>query len=90
MLQQGTLSGHIYIPAALLVEKTAQMLGVEEEAVDHLLQSLQMDRKIVVKKIDDVSVVYGASLYRLELETAGLLKNLGVDYSVDEKEVGRH
>lgn len=27
MLQQGTLSGHIYIPAALLVEKTAQMLG---------------------------------------------------------------
>ena len=89
MLQQGTLSGHIYIPAALLVEKTAQMLGVEEEAVDHLLQSLQMDRKIVVKKIDDVSVVYGASLYRLELETAGLLKNLGVDYSVDEKEVGK-
>ena len=85
MLQQGTLSGHIYIPAALLVEKTAQMLGVEEEAVDHLLQSLQMDRKIVVKKIDDVSVVYGASLYRLALETAGLLKNLGVDYSVDEK-----
>ena len=65
------------------------MLGVEEEAVDHLLQSLQMDRKIVVKKIDDVSVVYGASLYRLELETAGLLKNLGVDYSVDEKEVGK-
>ena len=57
MLQQGTLSGHIYIPAALLVEKTAQVLGVEEEAVDHLLQSLQMDRKIVVKKIDDVSVV---------------------------------
>ena len=89
MLQQGTLSGHIYIPAALLVEKTAQMLGVEEEAVDHLLQSLQMDRKIVVKKIDDVSVVYGASLYRLELETAGFLKNLGVDYSVDEKEVGK-
>ena len=89
MLQQGTLSGHIYIPAALLVEKTAQMLGMEEEAVDHLLQSLQMDRKIVVKKIDDVSVVYGASLYRLELETAGLLKNLGVDYSVDEKEVGK-
>lgn len=89
MLQQGTLSGHIYIPAALLVEKTAQMLGVEEEAVDHLLQSLQMDRKIVVKKIDDVSVVYGASFYRLELETAGLLKNLGVDYSVDEKEVGK-
>ena len=89
MLQQGTLSGHIYIPAALLVEKTAQMLGVEEEAVDHLLQSLQMDCKIVVKKIDDVSVVYGASLYRLELETAGLLKNLGVDYSVDEKEVGK-
>ena len=76
MLQQGTLSGHIYIPAALLVEKTAQMLGVEEEAVDHLLQSLQMDRKIVVKKIDDVSVVYGASLYRLELETGDLSEKI--------------
>ncbi len=90
MLQQGTLSGHIGpYPAALLVEKTAQMLGVEEEAVDHLLQSLQMDRKIVVKKIDDVSVVYGASLYRLELETAGLLKNLGVDYSAEGQELRR-
>ena len=27
MLQQGTLSGHIYIPAALLVEKTARCWG---------------------------------------------------------------
>ena len=32
-------------------------------------------------------VVYGASLYRLELETAGMLRNLGIDYGVDEKEV---
>ena len=55
--------------------------------MEQLLQSLQMDHKIVVKKIDDQSVVYGASLYRLELETAGMLRNLGIDYGVDEKEV---
>lgn len=87
MLQQGTLSGHTYIPAQLLIRKTAEMLEVEEESVEQLLQSLQMDHKIVVKKIDDQSVVYGASLYRLELETAGMLRNLGIDYGVDEKEV---
>ena len=87
MLQQGTLSGHTYIPAQLLIRKTAEMLEVEEESVEQLLQSLQMDHKIVVKKIDDQPVVYGASLYRLELETAGMLRNLGIDYGVDEKEV---
>lgn len=89
MLQQGTLSGHTYIPANLLTEKTARMLEVEPEAVDELLQSLQMDRKIVVKKIDDVSVVYGTSYYYLELETAGMLGRLGIDYEADEPEVGR-
>ena len=47
MLQQGTLSGHIYIPAALLVEKTAQMLGVEEEAVDHLPQSRRWTARLL-------------------------------------------
>ncbi len=87
MLQQGTLSGHTYIPAQLLIRKTAEMLEVEEESVEQLLQSLQMDHKIVVKKIDDQPVVYGASLYRLELETAGMLRNLGIDYGVDEKEM---
>ena len=89
MLQQGTLSGHTYIPAKLLIHKTAQILEVEEESVELLLQSLQMDRKIVVKKIDDQPVVYGASLYRLELETAGMLRNLGIDYGIDEKEVSK-
>lgn len=89
MLQQGTLSGHTYIPAKLLTEKTARMLEVEPEAVDELLQSLQMDRKIVVKKIDDEPVVYGTSYYYLELETAGMLGRLGIDYEADEPEVGR-
>lgn len=89
MLQQGTLSGHTYIPSELLIQKTAQMLEVENESVEQLLQSLQMDRKIVVKKINDEPVVYGAALYRLELETAGMLRNLGIDYNVDEQEVNR-
>lgn len=89
MLQQGTLSGHTYIPTKLLTEKTARMLEVEPEAVDELLQSLQMDRKIVVKKIDDEPVVYGTSYYYLELETAGMLGRLGIDYEADEPEVGR-
>lgn len=89
MLQQGTLSGHTYIPADLLIEKTGQMLGVEPDAVETLLQSLQMDRKIVVKKIDEKAVVYGASYYHLELETAGMLSRLGVDYEVSLPEMNR-
>ncbi len=89
MLQQGTLSGHTYIPMQLLTEKTAQMLGVETEAVEELLQGLQIDKKIVVKKIDGANVVYGASYYHLELETAALLGRLGIDYEVDEPEVNR-
>ena len=45
----GTLSRHIYIPAHCWWRRR-QMLGVEEEAVEHLLQSLQMDHKIICEE----------------------------------------
>ena len=89
MLQQGTLSGHTYIPAGQLVEKTAAMLGVEDEAVEGLLQSLQVDRKIVVKKIDGEAVVYGNAYYRMELETAAMLNQLCIDYDVNQTDMER-
>ncbi len=89
MLQQGTLSGHTYIPLDLLVEKTAQVLEVEPEAVEEMLQGLQMDRKIIVKKIDDRQVVYGTRYYHLELETAGMLSRLNIGYEVDLPKMNR-
>ncbi len=89
MLRQGVLSGHTYIPQVLLVEKTAQMLEVETETVEEQLQSLQIDKKIVVKKIEDEWVVYGTAYYYLELETAAMLRNLGLTYETDEIRIGR-
>lgn len=87
MLGQSTLSGHTYVPFDLLVRETAQLLNVDEDITAEQITALMMDRRVVVKDIDDRKVVYASSLFFTELETAGLLKRLAVKTPADKDHV---
>ena len=89
MLGQSAISGHTYIPFDILAEKTADLLMVDKEEIGEQLTSLMMDRKVVLKNIDDIRVVYASSYYFTELETAGLLKRLAVKSPVNPDHVER-
>lgn len=82
VLLQASMNGHMYLPVAELKAQAAEILGVSEEIVDRQLMDLSIDKKIIIKNIEERPVVYASMYYYLELSTARLLKNLNIKYEV--------
>ena len=97
-LLQAAGNGHIYLPYEELVEQLAVLLDARLDDVDRQLVELSIDKKVVVKELNDNSdentqqdtperIVYGASYYYMEMAVAYALKALDVRAEVDEKGV---
>ncbi|MDD3220944.1 MAG: ATP-dependent RecD-like DNA helicase [Lachnospiraceae bacterium] len=86
VLLQATMNGHVYLPVELLKQQAADILEVSEDAVEHQLMELSIDKKIIIKNIEDEPVVYASAYYYLELSTARMLKNLNIKYDVSFRE----
>ena len=76
--------GNIYYPMEELIRKTADLLLIDTESIKKCLEELSLDRKIIVRDIEDEQVVYPAPLYYMELNCAKMLIDLNVDMEVDE------
>ncbi len=79
-LYQQTAEGNCYYPRELLMEKTAQLLGLEPEHIERQMMSLAMDQQIMLKKIRDEERVYPASYYKEEITCARKLLELRDSY----------
>lgn len=86
MLTQAVASGHVYLPRKMLIQKTANLIGVDPSYIeDHLLE-LVLDKKLVIKTTEGEEQVYSEKYYFMELNTAKMLVDLEIPYSVEEKE----
>lgn len=93
VLLQASAEGHVYLPMALLGERTAALLGLEQDAVLPQIDNLDMDKKLVIKCKGEEKRVYAASYYYAELKCARMLHDLNVSLTEDvlsgqEKKVG--
>ncbi len=79
-LYQQTTEGNCYYPRDLLLDKTAQLLGLEAEDIEGQMMSLAMDQKILLKKIRNEERVYPASYYKEEMTCARKLLELRDSY----------
>ena len=73
-LQQATLEGHVYLPLEELLTRSAELLGVREDAIRAQIGNLAMDRKLVIKG----EAVFPAVHYYAELSCAKMLYDLSV------------
>ena len=89
VLQQAGASGHIYLPEPELVGETAMLLDVDEEAVSGQLQDLVIERRIMIRPVEDVRAVYLVPAYYTELETATMLCRLNTALPMDEVQARR-
>ncbi|MDE6713009.1 MAG: ATP-dependent RecD-like DNA helicase [Lachnospiraceae bacterium] len=80
VLYQQTIEGNCYYPRELLLDKTAQLLGLESEQITGQLMSLAMDQQVLLKKIKDEERVYPASYYKEEMTCARKLLELRDSY----------
>ncbi len=80
-LLQGTAEGHTYLPAELLLERAAELLGLPAELLKPQLMNLTMDKKLVIKEKEGAQIVYSMAYYYAELNCARMLHDLNI--SVD-------
>lgn len=89
MLSQASMAGHIYIPAELLLKKTAQLLLVEPEAMERHLTELSLNHRIVIKEKEGERIVYNSTLYYMEMNCARMLLDLNTRYETGEEQLFR-
>ncbi len=82
-LLQATGEGHIYLPAELLAERAAMLLGLYKEAIEPQIDNLAMDRKLVIKCKGEEKRVYATSYYYAELKCARMLHDLNISLQED-------
>ncbi len=77
LTQMGSM-GHTCLPVEQLMRMASSLLHIEEELIERQLMALVMEKKIIIKKIESVQMVYAASYYYMELSVAEMLKKLNM------------
>lgn len=80
VLLQALQEGHLYLPLDLLLERAETLLKVDRQQVEPQLQTLSMDKKIVMKKPKETVQVFAAQYYYAELSCARMLMDLNVSF----------
>lgn len=86
-LMQGIGAGHVYLPKTMLLQKTAQLIGVEPDYIEDHLMELVLDKKLVIKTTEGEEQIYSDQYYFMELNAAKMLLDLNLSYPVKEEEL---
>ncbi|MDO4787953.1 MAG: ATP-dependent RecD-like DNA helicase [Johnsonella sp.] len=87
ILSQAAGAGHMYLPMESLAQRSANLLGIEEERIKEELGDMQMEGKIVVKPLEEECPVYLSSAYYMELNCAKLLHDLNISSDENRKKI---
>ena len=98
VLGQAGLEGHCYLPKEQLLNRAAEVLGVDITHIEEHISDLAIGRKIIQKELpgginpitgehEVIIAIYANSFYYLELNTARMLQDLDVSINEDEKQI---
>lgn len=82
-LQQSGTNGHCYLPENELVNISSELLMLDREMVLKEIDSLAMNREVIVQKIADKRILYSSRLYYMELDCARMLLDLNIHFSAN-------
>ncbi len=78
ILQDASNQGHTYLPEEELYRRTAELLVIDSEKIEHHLMDMVLDKQIVIKKMPDQNCVYSSYYYYAELNCAKMLMDLNL------------
>ncbi len=87
ILLQASGAGHVYLPEEVLAAKTTELLGVDASGLEHFITDLAIEKKIIVRMVDNQKQIYSASHFYLELNTAKMLSDLNIKYDLSHTEI---
>ena len=82
LLSNAMLSGHLYLPDRVLEEEFLNLFGENIFDFNSLLSEMQMEKRIVVKRIEETNVYMSGSYYT-ELAVAKMLIDINIKAKYD-------
>ena len=86
-LLQASNEGHTYLPMPELTQRASNLLQIEPEYIENHYMNLAMDRKIIMRQVDDTTQIYASSFFYMEANTATMLKQLNASFDVPDIEI---
>ena len=86
-LLQASAEGHTFLPQEELTKRASNLLEVEPEYIEHHYMDLAIERKIILKQMQEQTQIYAATFYYMEANTATMLRGLNVSYDVPDIEI---
>ena len=86
-LLQASNEGNTYLPMPELTQRASALLEIEPEYIEKHYMNLAMDRKIIMRQVDDVTQIYASAFFYMEANTATMLKNLDASFDVPDIEI---
>ena len=94
-LSEASMSGHTYLPKEQLAQKTINLLGLRDqylnadgtynmELLDNCFTELILEKKLILKEIEEREAVFLSSFYFTELNIARMLLELNIETPEDE------
>lgn len=77
--------GHMYLPEPVLLEKAADLLGLPEAELIGRIESMAMNKRVILRRKDDTRLVYSAASYYAELACARMLSDLNITFPADKE-----
>lgn len=75
--------GNTYYSKERLLERASKLLLIDTDSLEIAITNLAVERKIVIKQIDENDVVYLSPFYYMELNCARMLLDLNIDMESD-------
>lgn len=86
-LLQASNEGNTYLPMPELTQRASALLEIEPEYIEKHYMNLAMDRKIIMRQVEDVTQIYASAFFYMEANTATMLKNLDARFDVPDIEI---
>ena len=86
-LLQASNEGNTYLPMPELTQRASARLEIEPEYIEKHYMNLAMDRKIIMRQVDDVTQIYASAFFYMEANTATMLKQLDATFDVPDIEI---
>ena len=85
---QASANGHTYLPETELAVRAAELLQVKPDFIGKHLMDMQMDKRLVIKEMEDGQrAVYASQYYYTELNTAKMLHDLNISGTEPEQQI---
>ena len=88
-LLQSAQEGHTCLPKELLFQRAGRLLQVDNSYMETQLMELYLERKVILKELEQELFVYSERAYHLELHTARMLLDLNGTCSRELRTVKR-